>query len=45
MPVETWLSKGSYLWEAPDGKKIGVATIDPNHVLPDDDRGNNKKVE
>lgn len=46
LPVETWLSKGSYVWEAPGGKTIGSVTIDPKHVLPDDDRSNNeKKVE
>jgi hypothetical protein len=46
IPVETWLSKGTYEWQAPEGKTIGSVTIDPKHVLPDDDRSNNeKKVE
>jgi len=46
IPVETWLTKGTYEWQAPEGKTIGSVTIDPKHVLPDDDRSNNeKKVE
>ena len=43
LPVETWLSKGTYVWTAPEGKAIASATIDPRHVLPDDERGNNEK--
>lgn len=43
LPVETWLSKGIYEWDAPAGKTIGSVTIDPKHVLPDDDRSNNEK--
>jgi aminopeptidase N len=46
LPVETWLSKGSFVWSAPDGKSIASVLVDPDHVLPDDDRTNNqKKVE
>jgi hypothetical protein len=46
LPVETWLSKGTYVWAAPDGEEIASATIDPRHALPDDDRRNNeRKVE
>ncbi len=43
LPVETWLSKGTYAWSAEAGKTIASATIDPDHVLPDDDRSNNSK--
>jgi hypothetical protein len=43
VPVETWLSNGSYAWDAPGGKTIVSVTIDPKHVLPDDDRSNNEK--
>jgi hypothetical protein len=43
LPVETWLSKGSYERDAPAGKTIESVTIDPKHVLPDDDRRNNEK--
>ncbi len=39
LPVETWESKGELLWSA--NKAVVSATIDPDHVLPDDDRGNN----
>jgi aminopeptidase N len=41
LPVETWMSKGTYTW-TPDSKKaIASVLVDPDHVLPDDDRGNN----
>jgi hypothetical protein len=41
LPVETWMSKGTYTW-TPDGKKaIASVLVDPDHVLPDDDRANN----
>jgi hypothetical protein len=42
LPVETWLSKGVYVWNADGGKKIASVVIDPDHMLPDDDRGNNQ---
>ncbi len=46
LPVEAWLSKGTYDWSAPAGKTIASVVIDPDHVLPDDNRSNNeKKVE
>jgi hypothetical protein len=41
VPVETWMSKGTYAW-TPDSKKaIATVVVDPDHVLPDDDRANN----
>jgi len=43
VPVETWLSKAEFNWNAPGGKMIDTVTIDPDHVLPDDDRTNNVK--
>jgi hypothetical protein len=43
LPVETWLSKGSFVWSAPDGKVIASVIVDPDHMLPDDDRTNNEK--
>jgi len=43
LPVEAWLTKGGYVWDAPAEKKISAVTIDPRHVLPDDDRSNNEK--
>ncbi|MBB6143467.1 hypothetical protein HNQ77_001411 [Silvibacterium bohemicum] len=43
LPVETWLSKGVYVWNVGGGKPIASAVVDPDHVLPDDDRSNNMK--
>ena len=43
LPVETWLSKGSFVWNVEGGKPIASVVIDPDHVLPDDDRSNNEK--
>ena len=41
LPVETWISQGTYVW-TPDSKApIASVTVDPDHVLPDDDRSNN----
>jgi len=39
VPVEAWEMKGEIEWTGE--KAIASATIDPDHVLPDDDRGNN----
>jgi hypothetical protein len=39
VPVETWESKSELVWAGE--KPIASATIDPDHVLPDDDRSNN----
>jgi len=39
VPVEAWESKGELAWTGE--KPIASATIDPDHVLPDDDRSNN----
>jgi len=41
LPVETWLTKASLVWDVPDKKPIASVVIDPDHVLPDDDRSNN----
>jgi Peptidase family M1 domain len=46
LPVETWLSKGVYTWTLENKVAIAEVVVDPDHVLPDDDRSNNsKKVE
>jgi hypothetical protein len=46
VPVETWLSKASLVWNVEGGKPIASVVVDPDHVLPDDNRSNNaKKVE
>jgi hypothetical protein len=39
LPVETWESKGEVIWTG--DKPVTSATVDPDHVLPDDDRANN----
>jgi hypothetical protein len=41
IPVEAWLSKGVANFTFKGGKAVGSVTVDPDHVLPDDDRGNN----
>jgi hypothetical protein len=44
LPVETWLSKGELVWTVPGGKAIESVVVDPDHVLPDDDRSNNQRT-
>ena len=41
LPVETWMSKGTYTWTPDSQKAIASVLVDPDHVLPDDDRANN----
>jgi len=41
--VETWLSQGVYIWTLEDKAPIVSIVVDLDHVLPDDDRSNNKK--
>jgi hypothetical protein len=43
LPVETWLTKGTYEWTPENKSPIVAVTVDPDHVLPDDDRSNNEK--
>jgi hypothetical protein len=39
VPIEAWEAKGDLEWSGT--KPIASATVDPDHVLPDDDRTNN----
>ena len=39
LPVEAWESKGDMQWAG--DKPIASVTVDPDHMLPDDDRTNN----
>ena len=39
LPVETWLNKTEMTWAGE--KPVASVTIDPDHMLPDDDRRNN----
>jgi hypothetical protein len=41
LPVETWLTKGEYVWNILNRTPVASVTVDPDHMLPDDDRGNN----
>jgi hypothetical protein len=41
IPVEAWLNKGTAAFRFAGGKAASSVTIDPDHVLPDDDRSNN----
>jgi aminopeptidase N len=43
LPVETWMSKGTYTWTLENKSPIASVIVDPDHVLPDDDRSNNEK--
>jgi hypothetical protein len=41
VPVETWMQHRSYVIRVDGNKAVKSATIDPQHVIPDVDRGNN----
>ncbi len=41
IPVETWMSKAAYTLPLESKQPIASVIIDPDHLLPDDDRGNN----
>jgi hypothetical protein len=41
LPVETWMAKGTYTWTPESKSPIAMVVVDPDHVLPDDDRSNN----
>jgi hypothetical protein len=41
IPAEAWLQKGAGTFTFKMGKPVATVTIDPDHVLPDDDRSNN----
>ena len=44
LPVETWLQSGVHVLRVhggPDGKGLASVTVDPDKVLPDENRGNN----
>lgn len=44
LPVEAWLSKGTGTFHFDRPKPARSITVDPDHVLPDDDRSNNTLV-
>ena len=41
IPAEAWLAKGTATFTFHGNKPAATVTIDPDHVLPDDDRSNN----
>jgi hypothetical protein len=41
IPVEAWLQRGTGMFTFKGGKPVAMVTVDPDHVLPDDDRKNN----
>ena len=41
LPVETWMEKGTFTWTPQSKSPIAMVVVDPDHVLPDDDRSNN----
>ena len=44
VPVETWLQHTSFTLAVSGNEPVVSATLDPQHVLPDADRGNNTFV-
>ncbi len=44
LPVEAWLTKGTYVWRSEGKVAVSSVTVDPDHKLPDDDRSNNTKA-
>jgi hypothetical protein len=41
LPVETWLQDGTRTLHFPATQPLAAVTIDPDHALPDENRGNN----
>ena len=41
IPAEAWLNKGTASFAFHGAKPAAAVTVDPDHVLPDDDRTNN----
>jgi hypothetical protein len=39
LPVETWQSKAESIWQG--DKPVAAVKVDPDHLLPDDDRADN----
>ena len=42
LPAETWIRKPVNDFAVPAGRKVTAASLDPDHVLPDRDRSNNR---
>jgi len=42
LPAETWIQKTAYTLRLPSNEPVTAVIVDPDHVLPDVDRGNNQ---
>jgi hypothetical protein len=42
LPAETWMQKTAYTLRLPSNEPVATVIVDPDHVLPDVDRGNNQ---
>jgi len=42
LPAESWIRRGATDVPIPAGRVVAAATADPDHVLPDRDRANNR---
>jgi hypothetical protein len=40
LPVETWLNKGTYTFTLSSNQPVVSVVLDPDHVIPDNDRSN-----
>jgi hypothetical protein len=40
LPVEAWISKGEYTFTLDSKQPILSIVLDPDHVIPDNDRSN-----
>ena len=40
LPVETWLTSGTHAFTLAAGQPVTSVVLDPDHVLPDNDRSN-----
>jgi hypothetical protein len=42
LPVESWIARGTATLQIDSQQPISAVSIDPDHVLPDEDRSNNR---
>jgi hypothetical protein len=42
LPAETWIQKTAYTFSIDSSQPVASVVVDPDHVLPDADRGNNR---
>jgi hypothetical protein len=44
IPAEAWMQRGVGTFTFKAGKPVAIVTVDPDHMLPDDDRKNNSFI-